>query len=70
MRQHGARKAVSALGLYAVVSTYPVHNPHTAYTAVMRASTGELHAYVRQSMCPEVGSTAGVVLDTRYCQLQ
>ena len=68
MRQHGAAHAASALGMYAAVTTYPVHNPHTAYTAIMHARTGELHAYVRQAMCPEIGSVQGVVLDSRYCQ--
>ena len=35
-----AAQAASSLGLFAVCSQYPVHNPHTAYTAVMRAATG------------------------------
>ena len=30
----------SPTGLFAVVSAYPVHNPHTAYTAVMSSATG------------------------------
>lgn len=53
-------------GLFAVVSAYPVHNPHTAYTAVMSAATGEFHAYVREASCP-VDPYASVVLDRRYC---
>ena len=68
MRQHGTRNAVSAVGLFAVVSTYPIHNPDTAYTAVMCAATGELTAYVRQSMCPEFKDEGGVLPDARYCR--
>ncbi|CAK9054341.1 unnamed protein product [Durusdinium trenchii] len=60
------REEATAMGLFAVVSAYPVHNPHTAYTAVMSAATGELHAYVREASCP-VDPYASVVLDRRYC---
>ena len=52
LRGLGRDEGASQLGLFAVVSTYPVHNPHSAYTAIMSASTGELHAYVRDAMCP------------------
>jgi N-acylethanolamine-hydrolysing acid amidase len=38
--------------LFSVASTYPIHNPHTAYTAVMNANTGILLSYVRVAMCP------------------
>eukprot|EP00035_Acanthoeca_spectabilis_P008516 m.155097 g.155097 ORF g.155097 m.155097 type:complete len:442 (+) comp14395_c2_seq1:13-1338(+) len=55
----------TAMGLYAVASTYPVHNPHTAYTAVMNAADGTLTAFVRTAMCPESPGTTTV--DGRYC---
>ena len=64
--QRLGRREASNMGLFAVVSAYPVHNPHTAYTAVMSATTGELHAYVREASCP-VDPYASVVLDRRYC---
>jgi hypothetical protein len=64
--QFGQPASVSAMGLFAVCSTYPVHNPHTAYTAVMEPSTGQLHAFVRQSMCPDDPGQS-VVQDSRYC---
>ena len=54
-------------GLFATASAYPVHNPHTAYTAVMDPTTGSLQAFVRDAMCPVDGSAlAGA--DARYCQ--
>ena len=58
-------EAASSLGGFAVASTYPVHNPHTAYTAIMSAASGELHAYVRDAMCPE--NPGAVPSDQRYC---
>eukprot|EP00435_Cladocopium_sp_Y103_P057794 s163_g20.t1 len=64
--QRLGREEASVTGLFAVVSAYPVHNPHTAYTAVMSAATGEFHAYVREASCP-VDPYASVVLDRRYC---
>eukprot|EP00927_Polykrikos_kofoidii_P010913 TRINITY_DN14608_c0_g1_i1.p1 TRINITY_DN14608_c0_g1~~TRINITY_DN14608_c0_g1_i1.p1 ORF type:complete len:414 (+),score=53.94 TRINITY_DN14608_c0_g1_i1:131-1372(+) len=67
LRGIGHVEGASLLGLFAATSTYPVHNPHTAYTAIMSASTGELHAYVREALCP-VDPYASVVQDTRYCQ--
>ena len=53
---------LTELGLFAVVSAYPVHNPHTAYTAVMSAKEGTLQAFVREASCP-VDPEASVVLD-------
>lgn len=35
-----AATALTALGVFSAISTYPVHNPHTAYTAIMSAATG------------------------------
>jgi len=43
----GQAEGASALGVFAAISTAPVLNDDTAYTAVMRAATGELHAFVR-----------------------
>lgn len=63
----GQHEGTTQLGVFAVVSTYPVHNPNTAYTAVMSAATGEFHAYVREATCP-VDPAASVVADSRYCQ--
>lgn len=65
--QHlGAEEGTSQLGLFAVLSAYPVKNPHTAFTAIMSASTGEFHAYVRQASCP-VDPSASIVEEKRYC---
>lgn len=55
----------TVLGAFAVASTYPVHNPHTAFTAVMSAAEGTLTAFVRTAMCPETAGTT--ILDSRYC---
>lgn len=52
LTQLGQGEAASALGLMGVASTYPVHNPHTAYTAVMAAGPGTMHAFVRTATCP------------------
>ena len=49
---------------YAVLSSYPVHNPHTAYTALMSARDGTLSAFVRRGMCPAV--VDGGPVDGRY----
>ena len=65
LAQFGRAEAASSLGGFAVASTYPVHNPHTAYTAIMSAASGELHAYVRDAMCPE--NPGAVPSDQRYC---
>jgi len=56
----------TGLGLMAVLSTYPVHNPHSAYTAIMDPASGALHAYVRQALCPATPGNS-VVQDARYC---
>lgn len=45
----GQDEAATKLGLFACVSTHPVYNENTAYTAIMEASTGELHAFVRST---------------------
>jgi hypothetical protein len=41
----GQPLASSTAGAFAVVSAYPVHNPDTAFTAVMSAADGTLGAY-------------------------
>ena len=46
----GPHVGTSTMGLFAAISTYPVHNPHTAYTAVMQPKTGLLTSFVRTSM--------------------
>lgn len=63
---------------FAVASAYPVHNPHTAYTAMMRAAdkvtddstnstkAGSLVAYVRVAMCPK-NSASAPYSDPSYC---
>ena len=48
LRQMGQDVATNELGLFAVLSTYPVHNPHTAYTVIMSPAKGALHVFVRQ----------------------
>lgn len=40
-------EAASQVGLFAVVSSEPVLNEDTAYSAIMRAATGELHCFIR-----------------------
>jgi len=62
---YGQHAAANMLGLFAIASEYPVHNPHTAYTAAMSAATGQLSAFVRVSMCPE--NKEDVIPDGRYC---
>lgn len=66
LRRMKEEDGLSMTGLFAVVSSYPVHNPHTAYTAVMFPVTGQFHVYVREASCP-VDPYASVVLDRRYC---
>ena len=56
--------ALTTLDLFAVASAYPVHNPHTAFTAVLDPQSGKLHAYVRDGMCPVKGVRSA---DPRYC---
>ena len=58
--------AKSEMGLFGVLSSFPVHNPHTAYTAMMSPAAGTMAAFVRTSMCPETPGDA--VIDSRYCQ--
>ena len=55
----------AVLSLFAVASSYPVANPHTAYTAIMDPATGALTAYVREAMCPVDAQLAQE--DPRYC---
>ena len=55
-----AAEVATPLGVFAVLSTFPVLNPKTAYTAIMSAATGELHAYVRVPMCPTSRSVVPV----------
>ena len=51
--------------LSSVASAFPVHNPHTAYTAILDPTTGALTTYVRDALCPQgpIGWS-----DARYCQ--
>lgn len=62
----GPALAKSEMGLFGVLSSFPVHNPHTAYTAMMSPAAGTMAAFVRTSMCPETPGDA--VIDSRYCQ--
>lgn len=48
----GADLGGSPPGLMAAAGTYPVHNPDTAYTAVMRAGDGSLSAWAREALVP------------------
>ena len=48
----GLPLATTPTGLYALSSVFPVHNPHTAYTALMSASDGTMYAVVREALCP------------------
>lgn len=43
----GQAAATTDLGAYAVISTPPTLNNDTLYSAIMRPSTGDLHAFVR-----------------------
>ena len=52
MRQYGQEIGATEVGLYAALSTFPVHNPTTAYTAIMHAATGSLEAFQRVAMEP------------------
>ena len=40
------------LTLFSVASTFPVHNPTTAYTTVFNIAKGTLRAFVRTGLCP------------------
>ena len=64
-RPNFRRQAATELGVFATLGAYPVHNPHTAYTALMDAAAGSLKAFVRTAMCPEHPGTT--VIDGRYC---
>lgn len=61
----GSTRHLSFLDLFGTASAYPVHNPHTAYTAVMDPVTGSLSAYVRDALCPIDYPLAKA--DQRYC---
>jgi hypothetical protein len=70
-----SRRDLGPLDAFAVSSAYPVHNPHTAYTAVMRAGSDggtsggagdSMQAYVRVAMCPKNAASAPYT-DPRYC---
>lgn len=58
--------SLTSIDLFAVASAYPVHNPHTAYTAILEPATGALVAYVRDALCPAAGSPLAHA-DARYC---
>ena len=66
LQQMGRANAASQLGLYAALGQYPVHNPHTAYTAIMDPAAGTLQSFVRQAMCPQDSGQS--MQDARYCQ--
>jgi hypothetical protein len=70
--EFGQRVAASAVGLMMVAGTWPVHNPHTAYTALMDSGAGAegaagdlLIPFVRDAMCPE--HPGQLPQDSRYC---
>jgi N-acylethanolamine-hydrolysing acid amidase len=65
MAQLGRGFGTTPLGLFVAASAYPVHNPHTAYTAVMSPLSGELRAVVREALCPVDPTLARA--DSRYC---
>eukprot|EP00756_Hemistasia_phaeocysticola_P033190 Hpha_TRINITY_DN16452_c1_g14::TRINITY_DN16452_c1_g14_i1::g.161484::m.161484 len=65
LRQAGAAAGANAIGMFAAASTYPVHNPHTAYTAVMHPATGAFHAWARQALCPLTPGNS-IVPEPRY----
>lgn len=48
LKAMGQSEGATDLGVYAAVSTYPVYNCDTAYSAVMRAADGTLKPFVRQ----------------------
>eukprot|EP00939_MAST-03C_sp_MAST-3C-sp1_P000776 g776.t1 len=52
LRQYGQDVASTPIGIFAALSTYPVHNSGTAYSAVMHVSTGLFTAFQRVSMVP------------------
>ena len=52
MIEMSGRLSGSSLGVGMVASAFPVHNPTTAYTAVMNAATGDFHAFVRDPLKP------------------
>ena len=60
----------SPLGLYAVASAYPVHNPHTAYTALMSAAEGTLIAATRQGLCPTAYGVFAAPVLIKYSQCE
>ena len=66
MRQFGPPLGATQVGLSMVASAWPVHNPHTAYTAFMQAAAGLLLPFVRDAMCPE--HPEQLTHDSRYCQ--
>ena len=43
-----ALNCTSELAVFSVLSTYPVQNPETAYTAMMQASSGRMSCFLRQ----------------------
>ena len=78
LSESDCRGDLGLVDAFAVASAYPVHNPHTAYTAMMRAAdkitddatisskTGSLVAYVRVAMCPK-NSVSAPYSDPSYC---
>ena len=61
----GRTAAAGPLGLFAAAGTFPVTNPHTAFTAVMVPATGQFQAFVRVAMCPAERERAAA---GKYCQ--
>ena len=57
----------TSLDLLAVASAFPIHNPHTAFTAVMDPATGALRAYVRDALCPTDPQVIAHGGQERYC---
>lgn len=61
----GSSIGATQIGSFAVLSAYPVMNPHTAFTVVMSAATGTLTPFIRIPMCPE--HSVDTIADERYC---
>ena len=53
--------------IWHVAHILQVHNPHTAYTAVMSARDGTLRPFVRVAMCPK--DPASTFADARYLEV-
>jgi len=50
--KYGQDLASSDLGLFAIMSTTPVHDTETAFTAVMCPATGSIQAFIKDALVP------------------